>query len=73
MIIRLHEPDYAVPKTMSAPRRFMFIFCGRGKVGGGNNRLLGDDSFELCLAEQRFSVPYVTFCIVLLLVRPSGC
>ena len=52
------EPACAAPKRMAAPRRFMFFFCGRGKVGrGDNNRLLRDESFESCLAEQRCSVP----------------
>ena len=40
------------PKTMAEPRHFMFIFYGRGKVGGGNDRLLRDESFESCLTEQ---------------------
>ena len=57
---------------MAAPRRFMFFFCGRGKVGGRKYRLLCDESFESCLAEQRFSVPCVTFRIVLSIVRPLG-
>ena len=49
---------------MAAPRCSMFLFCGGGKVGGDNNRLLRDDSFESCLTEQRCSVdlPCVTFC-----------
>ena len=41
------------PKGMSAPRRFMFDFCGRRKVaGGGNNRLLRDESYESSFTEQ---------------------
>ena len=53
----------------------MFFFCGRGKAGGDNNRLLRDESIESCFTEQRCSVdlPFVTFCFVLLLVRPLGC
>ena len=27
------ERFYQAPKTMAAPRRFMFFFCGRGKLG----------------------------------------
>ena len=51
------------------------FFCGRGKVGGDNNSLLHVESIESCLTEQRCSVdlPCVTFCFVLLLVRPLGC
>ena len=60
-------------KKMAALRRFMFFFCGRDKAGAGNNRLLRDESFESCLTEQRYSIPCVTFCFVLLLVRPLGC
>ena len=45
---------------------FMFFFCGRGKLGGDNNRLLRDESIELYLSEQRCFVdlPCVTFCFV---------
>ena len=60
-----------IQKKMAAYRRFMFFFCGRGKVGGSNNRLLRDESFELCLTEQRCSVPCVTF--FFLIFRPLGC
>ena len=49
---------------MAAPRHFMFFFCGTGKVAGGTNRLLRDESFESCLTEQRCSVACVTFCFV---------
>ena len=56
------EPACAAPKIMATPRRFLFFFCGRGKVGGGYNSLVRDESFESCLNEQRFSVPCVTFC-----------
>ena len=37
--------------------------------------LLRDESIELCFTEQRCSVdlPCVTFCFVLLLVKPLGC
>ena len=53
---------------------FMFFFCVKGKVGGDNTRLLRDESIEACSTEQRCSVDlrYVTFCFVLLLVRPLG-
>ena len=57
-------PPCAAPKRMAAPRRFMFFFCGRGKVGGGKNRLLRDESFESCLTQQRCSVLCVTVCFV---------
>ena len=58
-----------------AARRFVFFFCGRGKVRRGYNRLLRDESFETSLTEQRCSVdlPFVTFCFVNSIVRPSGC
>ena len=39
----------------------MSSFCGRGKVGGDNNRLLRDESIESCLTEQRFSVDLTFF------------
>ena len=44
-------------------------------VGGDNNRLLRDESITSCLTEQRCSVNLscVTFCFVLLLVRPLCC
>ena len=58
---------------MAAPIRFIFFFCERGKVEEGNNRLLRDESFRSCLTEQRCSVPCVTFCFGLLIVRPLGC
>ena len=53
----------------------MFFFCGRDKVEGDNNRLLRHESIESCLTEQRCPVDlsYVTFCFVLLLVRPLSC
>ena len=51
------ERGYAAPKRMETPRGFVF-FCGRGKVGGGNNRRIGDKNFESCFTEQRCSVPY---------------
>ena len=56
-------------------RRSCSSFCGRGKVGEDNNRLLRDESIESCLTEQRCSVDLlcVTFCFILLLVRPLGC
>ena len=71
--LSVSEPACTAPKRMAAPRRFMFFFCGRGKGGVGNNRLLINDTFQLCLSEQRCSVPCVTFCFVLLLVTPLGC
>ena len=49
---------------MAAPRRFMLFTCGRGKVEGGNNRLLLGESFESCLTEERCPVPCLTFCFV---------
>ena len=54
---------------------FMVFFCGRGKVGGDYDRLLRDEIIESCLTEQRCSVNLscVTFCFVLLLVRPLCC
>ena len=50
-------------------------FCGRGKVGGDYDRLLRDEIIESRLTEQRCSVNLscVTFCFVLLLVRPLCC
>ena len=42
----------------------MFFFCDRGKVGGGNYRLLRHERFESCLTEQRCTAPCVTFCFV---------
>ena len=50
----------------------MFFFCGRGKVGGDNNRLLRKESIESCLTEKYCFVdlPCVKFCFVLLLVTP---
>ena len=51
------EPACATSKRMAASKRFVFFFCGRGKVGGGNNRLLHNESFESCL-------PCVTFCFI---------
>ena len=50
-------------------------FCGRGKVEGDYDRLLRDEIIESCLTEQRCSVNLscVTFCFVLLLVRPLCC
>ena len=54
------DPSCAAHKRMAAPRRFMFFFCGRGKVGG--DKFLRDESFESFLTEQRCSVPCVTSC-----------
>ena len=68
-----YEPACAAPKRMAVPRRFMFFFCGRAKEGGGNNRLLRDESFESGLTEHRCPVPCVIFCFVLLIVRPLCC
>ena len=59
--ILYNERFCRAPKRMAAPRLSMFSFCGRAKVGGSNNRLLRDESFESCLTEQRCSVPCVTF------------
>ena len=50
----------------------MFFFSGRGKVVGGYNGLLPKESSEPCLTEQRGSVPCVTSCFVLLIVRLLG-
>ena len=65
-----YEPACAAPTRMAARKHFMVFFCGRGEVGGGNSRLLGDKSIESCLTEQHCSVLCVTFYFVLLLVRP---
>ena len=56
------------PSLMAAHRRSCI-------VGGDNNRLLRDESITSCLTEQRCSVNLscVTFCFVLLLVRPLCC
>ena len=62
------ESACAAPKRMAALRRFMFLFCGRRKIGGGHNRLLRDESYELYLIKQRGSVPCVAFCFLLLLM-----
>ena len=53
----VNERVYAAPKRMAAPRSFMFFFCG-----GGNN-IIGEN-YESRLAEQRCSVPCVTFCFI---------
>ena len=66
----MSEAVCAAPKMTAAPKTFMFFSCGRGRIGGGNHRPPSDESIESCLAEQRCSVPCVTFCFVLLLVRP---
>ena len=50
-------PAYAASKRIVAPRRFGFFLRVRDKVGGGNNRLLNDDSFESCMTEQRCFKP----------------
>ena len=54
---------------------FMVFFCGRGKIGGDNNELLRNECIESCLTEQSCSIdlPCVTFCFILLPVRPLGC
>ena len=72
------ERCYAAPSAMAAPRRPCSSFIPnsvRGKVGGDNDRLLRDESIESCLNEELCSVdlPCVTFCFVLLLVRPLYC
>ena len=43
MCLLIEEPACATPE------RFIMFFCVRGKVGGGTNRLLRDESFESCL------------------------
>ena len=70
----LNEPACAAAKRMATPRRFVFFFCRKGKLGGGNNRLSRDESFESCLIEQRCSVvlPYVTFCFQTLRLLTRG-
>ena len=50
------ESCCVAPSARAAPRRSCSSFCGRGKVGGDNNRLLRDESIESCLTEQRCSV-----------------
>ena len=63
-----------IESACAASRRFMFFFCGRGKVGEGNDRLISDESFETCMTEQSCSIPLnLLYCFVLLIVRPLGC
>ena len=46
----------------------MFFFCGKGKAGGHNKRLLADESIESCLTEECCSVDlypvkhFILFC-----------
>ena len=61
------------PKRIAAPKRFMFFFCGRGKLGGGYNRLLCNESFESCLTEQRCSVDLLFFYVLFCFVNCQGC
>ena len=68
----VRETACAAPKRMAAPRRLVFFFCGRGKVGRGNNRILQDESFEPCSTEQRCSGHCVLLFIFFLIVRPLG-
>ena len=44
------KPACMAPKRMAAPRRFRIFFRVRGKVRGGNNKLLCNESFESCLS-----------------------
>ena len=65
------KPACAAPKRMAALRRFIFFFCGRLKVGGGNNRLLRDGSIESCLTDQLNHSHYF-FTLVRYLCNPSS-